>query len=506
MQTIIFSDVLYPGYGKNAGAYRIATELRNAGYSCQVIDFFCHYTPDELEKIIDKFVTQDTLWVGFSTTFMLPTSIEEATSEGQFWDKMGGAKITDVNSAYPFPSDIMQGIFARIRSKNPKVKIVVGGARSDMAQNYDGMLRRVKADYYLHGYADLSIVDLTRWIDNPSGPEPRFSNQRRNSIDSTRDYDFENYNSSSIRYLKSDIITKDEFLPIEIARGCIFKCKFCHFALLGKKRGDYTRSKQALIEEFTYNYETFGTTNYMFMDETTNDSMEKVEFLHDVVSSLPFKIRWGGYARLELYANNPEMASIMKETGVAHNFFGIETFNKKSGEVIGKGMHPDRVKQALVDLKNVWHDDVRITAGLIVGLPHETRQTLADLERYLLDKDCALDAWVIHPLILFYGLPSMFGQDPEKYGYRFHKAESRMQWYNDEMSFSQAMEIANSIRNNTMKKARINSWSHMRLQNLGYSKQQIDDMYVQDYFDRIGEMQLKKIERKNLYLANLLAL
>ena len=82
MQTIIFSDVLYPGYGKNAGAYRIATELRNAGYTCQVVDFFCHYSADELEKIIDKFVTQDTLWVGFSTTFMLPVAMEEADRAG----------------------------------------------------------------------------------------------------------------------------------------------------------------------------------------------------------------------------------------------------------------------------------------------------------------------------------------------------------------------------------------------------------------------------------------
>jgi hypothetical protein len=70
MQTLIFSDICNTGYGKNAGAYLIATHLRNNNFSCQVVDYFTHYTLDELKKIVDKFVSKDTLWVGFSTTFL----------------------------------------------------------------------------------------------------------------------------------------------------------------------------------------------------------------------------------------------------------------------------------------------------------------------------------------------------------------------------------------------------------------------------------------------------
>ena len=128
-----------------------------------------------------------------------------------------------------------------------------------------------------------------------------------------------------------------------------------------------------------YNYETFGTTNYMFMDETTNDSMEKAEYLLDITSSLPFNISWGGYARLDLYYSNPEMAAMMQETGLAHTFFGIETLNKKTGSAVGKGLDPDKVKQTLITLKDKWKSDVRITAGLMTGLPYETKDTLKNL-------------------------------------------------------------------------------------------------------------------------------
>lgn len=510
MQTIIFSDLISPGYGKNAGAYRIATELRKNGYSCLVVDFFCHYTHEEIIKIVDKFVTSETIWVGFSTTFMLPTMLEDPNKEqnkqGHMFDRMWGSRVTDYFSAYPAPPEAMKDLFQYIKSKSDKVKIVVGGARSMHAQNYDGFIRRVRPDYFVHGFADVSVVALTRWLDDPSNPSPKFTGRHNNAIDSTNDYDFEHYSTSSIRYTQQDYVTPNEFLPIEIARGCIFKCKYCNFSLLGKKRGDYTRTKEALIEEFLYNYEMFGITNYMFMDETINDSMEKVEFLHDVITSLPFKITWGGYSRLELFANNPEMAPMLQQTGFAHTFFGIETFNKKSGEAVGKGMHPDKVKATLRDLKSVWGDSVRISAGFILGLPYDTHQDFTQMKEYFNSDECSLDAWIMHALILADGMPSMFGQNPEKYGYTFKKKESVFQWYREGMNFEEALAAATDIRDSTNDKCSMNTWIHMRLQNLGLSKEYVDSLTVTDYMAAIDEIQQRKINRKEQYFKHLMSL
>jgi Radical SAM superfamily len=502
MQTLLFSDVLYPGYGKNAGAYRIATELRANGYSCQVIDFFCSYTPTELKKILDKFITKETIWVGFSTTFMLSlASDDNSNNKPQVYDKMGNIQIADYNSAYPYSKEIMLDLFDYIRSKGPK--ILVGGARSHLAQRYDGLLKRVRADYYVHGFADISIIVLTKWLEDKSNSMPKFLG-RGDTIESTTDYDYTEFNQSKIRYLSGDIVDKDEYLPIEIARGCIFKCKYCSFSLLGKKKGEYTKTKQSLVEEFLYNYETFGTTNYMFMDETTNDSMEKVEFIYDVINSLPFKIKWGGYARLELYAKNPEMAYMLMNTGLRHNFFGIETFNKRSGESVGKGMHPDKIKQILRDLKYIWKKEVRITSGLIIGLPYETEDTLRELENYLLSDRCNIDSTVIHPLILLDGMPSVFGGDPKKYGYTFENGGNRMNWRNEHMDFNKATEIANRIRQSTAHKATINSWTHMRLQNLGLSEEEIDKLSVLDYNNKLNEFHTMKLTKQLKYFEQLM--
>ena len=36
------------------------------------------------------------------------------------------------------------------------------------------------------------------------------------------------------------------------------------------------------------------------------------------------------------------------------HFYGIESFNHMSTKAISKGMHPDKVKQGLIDIKNYY--------------------------------------------------------------------------------------------------------------------------------------------------------
>jgi hypothetical protein len=281
----------------------------------------------------------------------------------------------------------------------------------------------------------------------------------------------------------------------------VFKCKFCNFPLLGKKRGDYTKTKETLIEEFIRNYELFGTTNYMLMDETINDSMEKVEFVHDVITSLPFKIKWGSFARIDLYYNNPDMARMLQETGMAHTQFGIETFNKKSGGAIGKGMHPDKVKELLLNLKSQWKSDVRITSGFVLGLPHETKETIADLEKYLLSDKCGLDAWNLYPLMLMEGQPSVFGQDTKKYGYS-HPTKDPLEWHNEHMTFTEAKDMAHQIRTSTMHLCKVYNWNHIRVQNLGYTETEVDAMTLESYTKNMSEIWARlKIKKDNYFKA-----
>ena len=51
MEIVLLSDVYTEGWMRSAGAYKLATELRLAGYSVQVIDFTCRLTEKEASKL-----------------------------------------------------------------------------------------------------------------------------------------------------------------------------------------------------------------------------------------------------------------------------------------------------------------------------------------------------------------------------------------------------------------------------------------------------------------------
>ena len=82
MKAIIFTDMAgYHGFGRAAGAYRMASEWRQRGVELKVIDCFNSYTLEELKRIVLKYKTTDTEFVGFSTTFL--NDIEG----NSIWDK-----------------------------------------------------------------------------------------------------------------------------------------------------------------------------------------------------------------------------------------------------------------------------------------------------------------------------------------------------------------------------------------------------------------------------------
>jgi hypothetical protein len=62
--------------------------------------------------------------------------------------------------------------------------------------------------------------------------------------------------------------------------------------------------------------------------------------------------------------------------GVFGHSYGIETFNHASAKAIGKGMHPDKIKSGLLDIRKYFnaHGTYRNTISLIAGLPYESWQ------------------------------------------------------------------------------------------------------------------------------------
>ena len=384
---------------RTAGPYVIAHHLRKNNISVQVVDYIQFMSESQLVFFLKKFLPKDKSKpsiLGISTTFF------------QIINKR-------------LPDHIINAIVT-IKSEYPKVKVVAGGARAhQLPAKYNHI------NYALYSYSEDITLELFNGILGKTKLDPKFKFKNTLSQDNTK-FDIVN---SDFRFSKEDCIRPNEALPLEISRGCIFKCKFCRFPHIGKKKNDYIRCVDRVREELIYNFETFGTTNYYILDDTFNETPGKVKDFYDMTQTLPFKINWCAYLRIDLIHRFPETAVWLKDAGLIGAFFGIETFHPEASALVGKGWSGKHGKDYILELKNnVWGNDVVITVSLILGIPPETWEDIEETQKWLyLNK---IDNWGYHTLSMS-GNPrkfdkSEFEKDPAKYGFTFPNPENLNEW------------------------------------------------------------------------------
>lgn len=483
MQVILFTDIAdTPGYGKYAGTYKVATEIRKAGYSCQVIDHFSFYTQTQLCQIANKFCTSETVLVGFSATLM------EKRINGQVLNF--GRPLKEFTEFTDF-----------IKSKNPKIKICVGGARVTLTSHWPNV------DFVILNKGDNAIIALLQHL--TADRDLKIIARTPTKIIDGNDYFYsqDQFHHSMIRYETQDIIFPGESLPVEIARGCIFKCAFCRFDLIGKKSGDWQKSATVIRDELCANHDRWGTTHFMFTDELINESLEKMRMIHSVMTSLPFTASYTSYARLDLIWRYPEMRELLLESGAGSLAFGIETLNDVAGKRIGKGLGQEKIKETLQYCHELWRDRIIISSNFIVGLPGEDHNSIWRTVDYLVSDDCPLDVFGFLPLFVRETQDgrnrSHIDQDPKKFGYEI---DSGNQWTNDHMDFAAAVKLVSEIRADprVKNKAKFDAATWIgRIVNLGFSLTDIHDI-LKDRYTGLLDLDARAQDCRQQYYSKLM--
>jgi radical SAM superfamily enzyme YgiQ (UPF0313 family) len=414
---------------KYAGTFRIATELRQHGYSVQTIDLTAYdgFDPD-LEQLLDSILTKDTLWVGVSTTFMSDVFGFPYFRSQQSFDKRF-AHIKDLDKNIRRFADY-------IKSKSPKAKLITGGSRRFMLEQFGFKVFKF--------YNDKEIIEFTDYC---AGKSKNIDLKYLTNV--IEGSEFTEFTTSTIEFEDNDIIYPNEALPIEISRGCIFRCKFCAFPMNGKTKGEWVKHTDVLLNELKKNYEEYGITSYVMSDDTYNDSADKVKLLYnEVYSKLPFKLSFTAYIRLDLMLKFPDTVNYLKESGLTSALFGIETINHESGKAIGKGIDPKIQFQFLRELKNNQFKNIQTHSGFIIGLPKDRFDEMERLEEFLFSNDNYLDHVTVEPLFItpkdimhttkpYY---SEFDLEYAKYGYECYEeiensSFNEVRWKNPNLGF-----------------------------------------------------------------------
>lgn len=386
-QALLVNVVLFEAYPRHAGVYRIATFLRGLDWECEVLDFTIGWSLDELKEFAKSRITKDTKFIGFSQLFTGWTSI-------------------------------MEDWCAWMRETWPHLIFIAGAPAPPVYESK-------QLDYYISGYGEEALVVLLKYLFS-NGPRPIFDlsiSTEKKIISADKHYKAFPYPKLTISYEARDYIQPEEWIGIETSRGCIFKCDFCSFPILGVKE-DYTRAQSDFELQIKESYDKWGTTKFNVVDSTFNDRIDKIEKYADVVESLSFKPLFGGYIRGDLLVTRPRDREELARMNFVQHYYGVESFNKPSAKSIHKGLDPEKMKEGLIGVRDYFvskvQEDYIGCIGLMIGLPHETKETIENSFQWL-EKNWRDQAHSIIPLAIwrkeFTNNTSAISLDYRKYGF-----------------------------------------------------------------------------------------
>lgn len=452
------------------GAYKCAHVLRQDGHSCLVINHATDYSLVELKEILDISIGTNTCMFGISTTF--------TSHESYFIDENKKEK----NILHHLDNN-NEGILDFIKSKNPNIKFVLGGSHVQTELN-DKKLKFI--DYVVSGYAEISIVNLVRHLkyNEPLEKSHKDALTKKVFIDDlvAPDYDFKNGN---MEWLDIDVVNHKR-LPVEMGRGCIFKCKFCSYPLTGRKSLEYVRNIDILAKDFQDNYDKYGIFEYCIVDDTFNDSMDKLEMILECVEKLNFQPKFWCYARLDLIATKKGMLDLLYKIGVRTLFFGIESFDRKAGQTVGKGFSADKQKAMLFEIKKRY-PDLFLIGSFLIGLPGETRSSISKTINFIFNRNLPLDYVNLFPLGIHsikLTFSSEIDDNYEKYGYKDTGkpiTTHYMNWESENMTFEEASQIVDFVSSKKQIN-KIDKRIDYRLENVDYKE------FIKEYKSKLLEL------------------
>jgi len=491
---------------KSFGVFKIARELRLAGFEVAVLHHAHIFSYKEIKNCLSHLVNENTLFVGINNMFYL--SIDNV-SDNELHD--GGIMYgeREAGALLPHGRSKNKDLINHIKQLNSNCKIVLGGPMAqDSPVNKD-------YDYVVIGYADISVVNLANFLLGKEKLNNSYKSLSGPMIVDDRtapNFDFVN---SKMEYKSYDCILPGETLPLEVSRGCIFQCAFCAFPLNGKSKLDFIKLEDSLVEELLNNYKMFNVTRYFLLDDTFNDSVEKVEMMHRISKRLPFKLEYWAYLRLDLLNAHPHTVELLFDSGLRGCQFGVETFNKKTGEAIGKGLAKEKQIALLKQIKARWQDEIMLYGSFIVGAPHETIESLEETFSYLMSEECALDSWQFYPLSLkdietSQTTTSRIDKDPNSFGYTILKDRlvngNRVGWKSEYMDNELAAELAKKYNRagELHGKRRINGFTSFSIAGLGFDLSHSCNKSIIDFDWHLVNLrkQSRAIDYKTLFYKN----
>ncbi|MCO4773622.1 MAG: B12-binding domain-containing radical SAM protein, partial [Deltaproteobacteria bacterium] len=160
------------------------------------------------------------------------------------------------------------------------------------------------------------------------------------------------------------------------SRGCPARCTFCANYVTG--RGFRYRSDENVAAELQAHHDAFGSRFFPFWDDALTAHRRRLEGLCEAIGALSFNPRWSAITRASMVT--PQLLATMRDAGLVHVNFGVESGDDRILKVIKKGVTTQQVEDALRMAKDAG---LKTAANFMLGFPQEGPTELRNTLRFM---------------------------------------------------------------------------------------------------------------------------
>ena len=179
---------------------------------------------------------------------------------------------------------------------------------------------------------------------------------------------------------KDDVPEEMRSMPVVTARGCAFKCSFCHYVFWDDPYRN--RSPESILTEIKDLIKKYNVNYIHFWDDLSFASAKKAEKLCDKIIASGIKFKWIATVRVDLFSraqlsdeDSLRVAKKMKQAGCYSVGCALESGNKEILKMMNKQIDVDAFYKTVYVFKKAG---IIPQISVIFGYPQETRETIKE--------------------------------------------------------------------------------------------------------------------------------
>ena len=281
---------------------------------------------------------------------------------------------------------------------NPRSKIIIGNSVAGSIPEI--FLKNCSADIAIIGEGEITAAEVVRkiiqgqdWFDEP-GIAYKTSNgnvkinEKRKSLKKLDEFpmidwqyfETEKYFKKSYAGAHAVNDGKIRVMPVVTARGCAFKCTFCHYVFWNDPYR--YRSPENITSEIQRNISRFDANYITFWDDLSFASLPQAERFADKLLDSGLRINWNAAVRVDLFGNPKhsrsrrlEVAKKFKQSGCMDLGYSLESANEEILKMMNKRIRADYFLEQARILEEVG---IHSSISVVFGYPIETPETIKE--------------------------------------------------------------------------------------------------------------------------------